>query len=656
MKKKVYLVDLGTGTDRNLLPLSIGLIASYAMGRPELAEAYDIELLFLREDPKRTVQGMSEPVIVAFAAYVWNFRASLNLARIVRQRFPHTKIVFGGYSIPKDPLRMADFFLQNPHVDILVHNEGEVTFSHLLEALAEKQSLVKVNGITFQTCDIESGFHTTPRQERIKDLDTIPSPFLNGVFDTLMTKYGSSVTGAVWETNRGCPYSCTFCDWGNADVNKVIKYGAERLHEELIWLSKKNIYYIYGADANFGIFFERDFELAGKVADLCSKTGFPGYLMINWLKNSHERIVSIADRLSKGGVLTNVTMAVQSMNKDVLEAIKRRNISQESMAMLKKAFHDKGLPTYIELILGLPRETYESFVAGLNSVMTNRLDDHFVIYPCTLLENTEMVETKYRAAYGIESRFCKIGMSRRGFENYEEMEEILVGTTSMPIDQWKRAYVMGYVVTALYNHRVAFFIMNYLQRELGNGHTDFVEFLLSAVEADSEGYPRLSMGIKHIQIQGDLIVDGISYMSSPVGLENLVLTPHEACASILLGNSDELYRELRKIVGKFVEIHCFEVDPLILDEVVYYQKIVMPSWPVRTEKDFLFETNVPELFKELTLGSIKSQIEMRQTLVSVESRAPIPKNYHEFASRLVRAGHTLQLVEHSVSSPLIEQV
>ena len=110
MKKKVYLIDLGTGTNRNFLPLSIGLVTSFSMGRAELAEAYDIELLFLREDPKIMVKKMSEPVIVGFSAYCWNYRTSLNMAQLVRERFPRAQIVFGGPSVPKDPGRIADFF------------------------------------------------------------------------------------------------------------------------------------------------------------------------------------------------------------------------------------------------------------------------------------------------------------------------------------------------------------------------------------------------------------------------------------------------------------------------------------------------------------------------------------------------------------------
>ena len=34
IKKNVYLVDMGTGSNMNLLPLGIGMIGSYSMEQP----------------------------------------------------------------------------------------------------------------------------------------------------------------------------------------------------------------------------------------------------------------------------------------------------------------------------------------------------------------------------------------------------------------------------------------------------------------------------------------------------------------------------------------------------------------------------------------------------------------------------------------------
>ena len=70
-------------------------------------------------------------------------------------------------------------------------------------------------------CEPQSG-------PRIRDLDAIPSPFLDGVFDPLIASNPDETWIGLWETNRGCPFKCTFCDWGSATANKVNQFGLER--------------------------------------------------------------------------------------------------------------------------------------------------------------------------------------------------------------------------------------------------------------------------------------------------------------------------------------------------------------------------------------------------------------------------------------------
>ena len=152
-------------------------------------------------------------------------------------------------------------------MDVLVHGEGEPTFADILLSLLDRPDLSEVKGITYQNRDSKLGFEKNPPRPRIDDLGILPSPFLDGTMDPLLRDSREHVTGTVWETNRGCPFQCTFCDWGDASVNRVAKYDIERLFEELRWISRNEIGYIFGADANFGIFYERDLEIAKGIAE-----------------------------------------------------------------------------------------------------------------------------------------------------------------------------------------------------------------------------------------------------------------------------------------------------------------------------------------------------------------------------------------------------
>ncbi|MBM3556901.1 MAG: B12-binding domain-containing radical SAM protein [Alphaproteobacteria bacterium] len=648
MKENVYLVDLGTGSNRNLMPLGIGLISAYAESRPVLAERFNFGLHFLRGDFAEIAGSFERPRVIGFACYVWNLRASLRLAAACKAAHPQATIVVGGYSVPKRPERIEAFFRDNPGVDVLVHGEGEFTFAGLLEAIAAGADLSGVAGITYRKPE---GFVTTARRERIADLDAIPSPFLNGSFDRLMAKYGSQVTGVVWETNRGCPFACTFCDWGNADVNKVKQFALSRLEAEIEWIARNKIFYIYLADANFGIFYDRDLHLAGKLAEAGAKHGFPRFMAINWTKNSHERILDIADRLKAGGITTSVTLAMQSFNSGTLDAIKRRNIKQESLLKLKKAYHDRDLPTYTELILGLPGETYASFLDGLNRASTTRLADHWVFHICTLLANTEMDSPEYRATHGIDSRWVQAAIARRGYtgeEEVPEIEELVVGTRSMPVPEWRKAYMSGYMAAALFNFRAAVFPLLWLQQELGVPYTDVVEWLVSEVEAKPAEYPRIARAVGHVRRQQQMLLDSVACLSPVEELGGNLALPHEAALAILLGDAEAFYGELEKAVLAFAEAHDFQPSRALVGDIIRYQKARMPVWPLPSETSHRFAHDVPRYFADLTEGREVREVERRPADMTVQVTATPAKDAGAFAAMRTRSGHTIDLYKVSV--------
>ena len=105
-KRNVYLVDLASGSNMNLLPLAICMIGSYSLEQLEIQENFNIEYRFLRQKGKSLAASMEDPAVVGFSCYVWNFCGSLSAAKEVKKRFPNALIVLGGFSIPKIPTRI----------------------------------------------------------------------------------------------------------------------------------------------------------------------------------------------------------------------------------------------------------------------------------------------------------------------------------------------------------------------------------------------------------------------------------------------------------------------------------------------------------------------------------------------------------------------
>ena len=64
--------------------------------------------------------------------------------------------------------------------------------------------------------------------------DVIPSIYLSGMLD----KYLNGKYIPAFETARGCPYLCTFCDQG-LDASKITAFSTKRLAEEMMYVGEK---------------------------------------------------------------------------------------------------------------------------------------------------------------------------------------------------------------------------------------------------------------------------------------------------------------------------------------------------------------------------------------------------------------------------------
>ena len=299
------------------------------------------------------VEALTDADLVGFSTYVWNGRISLEIARRLKALSPGIVIVFGGPHVPDQP---EAFLRANPQIDLAVHNEGERTFLKLLEGFPDREAWQSLPGVSMVKAD--GSFVRNPNIDRVRDLDEIPSPFLEGAFDSIMAANPSESWIGLWETNRGCPFRCTFCDWGSATAAKVTKFGEERLYREVDWFADKKIEYIFCCDANFGIQ-KRDVDIAKYVAGIKQETGYPVALSVQNTKNATERAYETQKILSDAGLNKGVALSMQSVDMTTLEAIKRDNISLGTYMELQRRFTRDKVETYSDLILGLPGETYE---------------------------------------------------------------------------------------------------------------------------------------------------------------------------------------------------------------------------------------------------------------------------------------------------------
>jgi len=230
---------------------------------------------------------------------VWNHKLNLHAAAEIKRRYPGSLIIFGGPEVPKFDGDTEGFLADNSFIDIAVLGEGEASCAEILAALAEQSQrdlsvLAEIKGIVFS---IAGSVTRTPSRDRIKDVNILPSPYLSGEFGDWFQDFSN----AILETNRGCPYGCTYCDWGSATLQKITRFTPERVIAEIEFLASRRSKVIFIADANFGML-EQDIEISKALVAISKRTGYPKKLNTNFAKNGGRRLMAVIKILHEGGL------------------------------------------------------------------------------------------------------------------------------------------------------------------------------------------------------------------------------------------------------------------------------------------------------------------------------------------------------------------
>ena len=482
MKKNVYLAGINVAYSDRLayLPYAAGCIKAYALSDSEIKENFDFgEILFLRERIEDAVKRIKDPFVVGFTCYVWNMEYNKALAKRIKELYPECFIVFGGHNIPFDSSVLRD----NSFVDFLIHGEGEIIFTELLKALLTGE-VGELQNISYRK---DGECVTSGLTNGCFPLDSYPSPYTEGIFDKMCDDYPLIDFQATLETNRGCPYQCAFCDW--CFTEKLRYFPMEKIKAEIKWMSDRKISYCYCADSNFGIS-SRDIEVAQFVVDCHKENGYPGIFKPCYAKNSDENVFKIGKLLNNNGVDKGVTLAYQSINPEVLENIGRRNLDIDYYTALNARYTAEGIPTYTELILGLPGETYRSFCEGLCYLLEAGQHNSMTVYTCQVYCNAPLAQPDYRDKFGIRwERVPLHGIHYpANFNGVQEYYDVIVETKDMTKEEWVRANMFSVCLQAFHHLGLLRCFAVYSRYEKGLSYYDFYNRLLDFIYSDENSY------------------------------------------------------------------------------------------------------------------------------------------------------------------------
>ncbi len=621
---KIGLVQINNSfSEQNYLPYSTALLKSYVIANaPDPARYEFLPMIYKRSRIVEIVENLKDADIVGFSTYVWNGQVSLEVARRLKAHSENILIVFGGPHVPDQP---EEFLRTNTQVDVVIHNEGEARFLELIEAYPQNDwSLMPSTSYI----DQDGRCVRNPDGTRFRDLDQVPSPFLDGVFDELMEANPDEKWIGLWETNRGCPFRCTFCDWGSATAAKVTKFGLERLYDEINWFSDKKIEYIFCCDANFGIQ-KRDIDIAERVADVKSKTGYPMALSVQNTKNATERAYLTQKILSDAGLNKGVALSMQSADMTTLEAIKRDNISLETYMELQRRFTKDRVETYSDLILGLPGETYESFLAGVNQLIESGQHNRIQFNNLSILPNAEMGNAEYQKKHGIvtvTSKIINIHGERIDLDDdVDEFQDLVISTHAMPPEAWRRTRSFSWMAALLHFNKILQIPLMVAHEIGGARYSDMIEAFL---KVDAAEFPVLADIRDLFEAEAQSIQEGgPEYVFSKEWLG--IYWPADEYIFIKLtaeNKFDEFYDEARTVLERHVRSYEPSYDQSVFDEAIKLNRALVKQPHVSEDTEVELEYNLLS-FYEATRANEPTALKKEPAVVRVERSKAV---YHDF--------------------------
>jgi len=360
--------------------------------------------------------------------------------KVFSEKNPNGLRIWGGPNFPLDIPSQTKFFKDFRYFDIYVPIDGEVGFSNIVEKSLAVNDMGIRNTVLKDSIDgcivrnLDGKLLYTFDSTRIKNLDEIPSPYLTGLLD----KFFDDKLVPMLQTNRGCPFSCSFCTDGRDAVNQVNRFSKVRVKEEIDYIArhvKKNVHSLFISDLNFGMI-PGDLETCNAITDIQKKYGgYPLKILTTTGKNKKEQVIESIKSLHGSLALS---MSVQSLDENVLKNIKRDNISADKMLALAPTIKESNLDTTAEIIVGLPGETYDSHLDTIRKLIDAKLDD-VIIYTCMLLPGSEMATPEQQSKWKFQTKYRILTMDYaklRSGKNICEIEKVVIGSKDLSFDDY----------------------------------------------------------------------------------------------------------------------------------------------------------------------------------------------------------------------------
>lgn len=286
--------------------------------------------------------------ILGLSVYIWNVNQMGTLIRLLKQRNPELVIIVGGPEVTYEPEHFLDIW----DIDYVIRGEGEFVLGDLIGAIE--------NGACTVMPGVSSRNHLsgTILQADLEQLSRLPSPY------RLDEDRGHLVNRLVYfETSRGCPYQCQYC---LSSLEKGVRYFPEAYIRE-------NLSYLIQAGARQIKFLDRTFNLNKKHTRMVFD-----FLIEHVRENLSCQFEIYADLLTNELIddlntrlpahYFRFEIGIQSTYEPTNTAVNRKQDFSLLERNIKKLMQGGKVDLHLDLIAGLPLETFQRFVKSFNDV------------------------------------------------------------------------------------------------------------------------------------------------------------------------------------------------------------------------------------------------------------------------------------------------
>jgi putative methyltransferase len=306
--------------------------------------------------------------VYAFTTYMWNWNLVKAVAEKIKQRLPNAVTVLGGPHQGTSHTSPLFWFKKYPYFDATCTptEYGEWFITDCLDAIVE-------NNLDWS--QVRNSFHRkglgpVPNKREFKFPDGIIESNLDEAlkYKDFADKHDRFLT-VFFETTRGCPYGCTYCEWSGGINTKVITRELDQIRDEFSYFPMLNVKSIYITDANFGII-KDDEEKAKMIADLFSVSKNKFWIELGGLaKSSVKKRLAVLEPLFESGALLSYQMSIQTSSEEALSNVDRTDITvEENVEMAKYLIKKYNATIHIEFILGLPGYTLNDFYDEFDAI------------------------------------------------------------------------------------------------------------------------------------------------------------------------------------------------------------------------------------------------------------------------------------------------